>query len=54
MIQERINEGMTLAEVQAARPTFGFDVRYATDSADWTVEEFVEAIFNELMQQRDK
>lgn len=53
IIQERINEGMTLAEVQAARPTFGFDVRYAMESADWTVEEFVEAVYNELTQQRD-
>ena len=53
IILERIDEGMTLAEVQAARPTLGFDVRYASESGDWTTEQFVEAIYNELVQQRD-
>jgi len=47
-IQERINEGMSLGEVQAARPTFGFDVRYGSDYGNWTTEQFVEAIYIEL------
>ena len=47
-IQERINEGMSLGEVQASRPTFGFDVRYGSDSGNWTTEQFVEVIYNEL------
>jgi glyoxylase-like metal-dependent hydrolase (beta-lactamase superfamily II) len=51
MIQERIDEGMTLAEVQAARPTFGFDVRYESD--DRPARQFVEVIYNELVQQRN-
>lgn len=51
IIQERIDEGMTLAEVQAARPTFGFDVRYGADSGLWTTEQFVAAIYNELQGQ---
>lgn len=50
IIQERINEGQTLAEIQATRPTSGFDPRYADTSGDWTPEDFVEVIYNELMQ----
>ena len=53
-VQERINEGMSLGEVQAARPTFGFDVRYGADSGSWTTEQFVEAIYNELNKQDTK
>lgn len=48
IIQERIDEGLTLAQVLAARPTFGFDARYGVDSGDWSTEQFVEAIYNEL------
>jgi glyoxylase-like metal-dependent hydrolase (beta-lactamase superfamily II) len=48
VIQERINEGMSLDEVQATRPTSGFDVRYGSDSGFWTTEQFVAAIYNEL------
>jgi glyoxylase-like metal-dependent hydrolase (beta-lactamase superfamily II) len=52
MIQERINEGLSLDEVLAARPTFGFDVRYGADSGFWTTNQFVEAIYNELARPR--
>jgi glyoxylase-like metal-dependent hydrolase (beta-lactamase superfamily II) len=51
-IRERMDEGMTLSEVQAVRPTFGFDARYGTDSDEWTTEQFVAAIYNELAEQR--
>ena len=51
MIQERIKEGMTLSEIQAARPTFGWDVRYAAEGGPQTTEQFVEAIYNELKAQ---
>ncbi len=50
IVQERINEGLTLAEIQATRPTSGFDPRYADTSGDWTPQAFVEAIYNELTQ----
>lgn len=52
MIQERIDEGMTLAQVQASRPTFGFDPRYGSESGAWTTEQFVAAIYDELTQTR--
>lgn len=54
IIQERIKEGMTLSQIQAARPTFGWDVRYGSDSGPQTTEQFVEAIYNELMAQETR
>ena len=51
IIRERIKEGLTLSEVQAARPTFGWDVRYAAKGGPQTTEQFVEAIYNELKAQ---
>lgn len=49
-IQEMIRERRSLAEVQKARPTFGFDPLYAPGTSEWTVEEFVAAIYRELSQ----
>lgn len=53
-IQEMIREKRSLAEVQKARPTFGFDPLYAAGTTEWTVDEFVAAIYRELSQQRNK
>ena len=47
-IQEMINEGKSLDEVQRARPTFGYDRRYGSDSGPQTSEQFVEIIYREL------
>ena len=49
-IQEMINEGRSLREVQRARPTEGWDIRYGQDSESWTTEQFVEAIYRELTE----
>jgi len=49
-IQEMIRERRSLAEIQKARPTFGFDPLYAAGTSEWTVEEFVAAIYRELTQ----
>jgi cyclase len=53
-IQEMIRERRSLAEVQKARPTFGFDPLYAPGTSEWTVEEFVAAIYRELTQKGRK
>lgn len=47
-IGEMIKEGRSLQQVQQARPTQGYDVRYGADSGFWTPSQFVEAIYNEL------
>jgi glyoxylase-like metal-dependent hydrolase (beta-lactamase superfamily II) len=45
-----IDEGRTLEEVQAARPTRDYDGIYAVDSSGWTAEEFVAAIYRDLKE----
>jgi hypothetical protein len=44
-----IERKMTLAQVQAAKPTFDFDARYGGDPA-WTPAMFVEAVFKGLSE----
>jgi glyoxylase-like metal-dependent hydrolase (beta-lactamase superfamily II) len=47
-IADMVKKGMTLAEVQAARPTLDYDGRYGADAGPWTTGMFVEAIYNEM------
>ena len=47
-VQDWIDQGMTLAQVQAANPTLGYRSQYGTDSGPWTTEMFVAAVYNEL------
>ncbi|MFL2546797.1 MAG: MBL fold metallo-hydrolase [Candidatus Rariloculaceae bacterium] len=47
-VQHLISEGMSLREVLEARPTYGFDDRYGSDSGDWTTDMFVEAVYRGL------
>jgi len=49
-IKEMIDEGLSLRQVQRARPTMGFDVRYGIDSEFYDTEQFVEDIYKELSQ----
>jgi glyoxylase-like metal-dependent hydrolase (beta-lactamase superfamily II) len=54
MIRDRIKDlkgkGMTLAQVQAARPTMDFDGRYGSTTGPWTTAMFVEAVYRSLGQ----
>ena len=45
-VQDMIKRGMTLEQVKAARPTAGYDRRWATPS--WTADMFVEAVYRTL------
>ena len=47
-VQDLIDQGMTLAQVQAANPTLGYRSQYGTDSGPWTTEMFVAAVYKEL------
>jgi cyclase len=47
-VQSMIDEGMSLRQVQAARPTSDYDGRYGSDSGFWTTERFVEAVYASL------
>jgi glyoxylase-like metal-dependent hydrolase (beta-lactamase superfamily II) len=47
-IADMIKNGMTLAQVKAARPTRDYDARYGKTSGPWTTDMFVEAAYNSL------
>jgi glyoxylase-like metal-dependent hydrolase (beta-lactamase superfamily II) len=47
-VQDLIDQGMTLAQVQAANPTLGYRSQYGTDTGPWTTERFVAVVYNEL------
>jgi cyclase len=47
-VQDMIDRGMPIRQVQAAQPTFDFDARYGAETGPWTTEIFVEAIYNDL------
>ena len=47
-IQALIDRGMSLDEIQAARPTMDFDPRFGSDTGDWTTGMFVEAVYRSL------
>lgn len=45
---DMIKNGMTLAQVKAARPTRDYDLRYGKTTGPWTTDMFVEAAYNSL------
>jgi len=47
-IQDLIKKGMTVEEVQAARPTFEYDGLYGATSGPWTTAMFVDAAYRDL------
>ncbi len=47
-IQNMIDEGMSLRQVIAARPTLDYEGRYGAESGFWTTEMFVETVYNDL------
>jgi cyclase len=51
-IEDLINKGMTLEQVQAARPTFEYDGLYGATSGPWTTAMFVEAAYLNLSRPR--
>jgi len=51
-IQDLIKKGMTLEQVQAARPTFEYDGLFGATSGPWTTSMFVEAAYRDLSKRR--
>jgi cyclase len=47
-----IRKGMTLAQIQAARPTMDYDPLYGAASGAWTTDMFVEAAYNSLARRK--
>jgi glyoxylase-like metal-dependent hydrolase (beta-lactamase superfamily II) len=46
-IQDMVNQGMSLQQVQAAKPTFDYDGEFGSDAGSWTTAMFVEAVYKE-------
>jgi hypothetical protein len=47
-IKSMVDMGMTLRQVQAAKPTADYDGRYGASSGLWTTEQFVAAAYESL------
>jgi glyoxylase-like metal-dependent hydrolase (beta-lactamase superfamily II) len=47
-VKEYVRRGMTLEQVQAARPTLDFDPRYGAETGFWTTSMFVETIYRQM------
>jgi hypothetical protein len=45
-IRDGVKNGMTLAQVQAAKPALEYDRRYS--QPEWTADMFVEAVYRDL------
>ena len=50
-VQDMVNRGMTLAQVQAARPTMEYDGLYGS-APGWSAAQFVEAVYRGLRPER--
>jgi cyclase len=48
IVQDMVDKGMTLEQIQKADPTKGYRRRYGSSSGPWTTERFVEAIYRDL------
>jgi cyclase len=51
-IQDGIEKGLSLREVQATRPTLGYDWQYGRSNAAWTGDDFVAAVYRGLTRAR--
>ena len=51
-VQDQIDKGRTLEQVQAARPTMDFDGRYGATTGSWTTGMFVEAVYRSLKEKK--
>jgi len=47
-VQDLMKKGMTLDQIQAAKPTQGYAARYGADSGAWTTRKFVDAVYESL------
>ena len=47
-IQDMIDRGMSLREIQRERPTRDYDPEYVTDNSFVSAESFVEAVYRSL------
>jgi glyoxylase-like metal-dependent hydrolase (beta-lactamase superfamily II) len=51
-VQALIDNGATVEQVKAARPTADYDTRYGATSGTWTTDMFVEAVYRDLSRRK--
>jgi cyclase len=51
-VQDMIDKGMTLQQIQAARPSLDFDGRYGSTTGTWTTNMFIEAVYQSLQTKK--
>jgi cyclase len=51
-IKAMIKKGMTLEQIQAAKPTLDYDPRYGSTTGNWTTSMFIEAAYKSLTQKK--
>ena len=47
-----MSAGRTLDQIKAASPARGYTRRYGSDSAPWTTNQFIEAIYQSLAKEK--
>lgn len=47
-IEYYIDQGKSLAQIEALDPTEGYEARYGSDTGSWTTRDFVTAVYNSL------
>ena len=50
VVQQMIDEGMSLEAIKAAAPTTGYNGRFGATSGSWTTDMFVEAVYHGLSE----
>jgi cyclase len=53
-IEDLVKKGMTLEQVKAAKPAFGFDTLYGSGEDSQTTQRFVETIYRDLGKRKSK
>ena len=51
-VRDLIREGRTLDQIQAAAPARGYVSRYGSTAGSWTTKQFVDAVYQSLVQEK--
>jgi cyclase len=51
-IRDLIKAGLTLDQIKATSPTRGYTRRYGSDTAPWSTNDFVEAVYQSLVREK--
>jgi glyoxylase-like metal-dependent hydrolase (beta-lactamase superfamily II) len=49
-VRHHIDRGLSLEQVVAERPTFGYEGRFGSETGPWTTEMFIEAVYRSLSE----